>query len=85
MLVRTSIAVLDLLRKRRIELGLPVVSLPLRPASVFLGIGAGMGVLLELIMLPICWQLLNPEQALQRTVARLKPLEQWVARVQSWL
>ena len=73
--VRTPMTVPDLLRQRRIELGLPVVSPPLRPASVFLGIGAGMGALLVLIVLTIYWQLLNREPALQRTLAQLNRLE----------
>ncbi len=83
--VRPLMVVPDLLRQRRIELGLPAGSPPLRPASVFLGIGAGVGALLALIVLIVYWQLLNRERALQQTVARLTPLEQRVAKARSRL
>lgn len=83
--VRTSMAVPDLLRQRRIELGLPAVAPPVKPASLFLGIGVGMGALLVLIVLMVYGQLLNREKALQQTVVRLTPLEQRVARARSRL
>ena len=83
--VRPLMVVPDLLRQRRIELGLPAGSPPLRPASVFLGIGAGVGALLALIVLIVYWQLLNRERALQQTVARLTPLEQRLAKARSRL
>jgi len=83
--VRPLMVVPDLLRQRRIELGLPAGSPPVRPASVFLGIGAGVGALLALIVLIVYWQLLNRERALPRTVARLTPLGQRVAKARSRL
>ena len=76
-------AVPDLLRQRRIELGLPAVSPPLRPVPVILGIGAGIGALFVLIVLTVYWQLINREQALQQMVDRLTPVEQRVAQTQA--
>ena len=78
-------AVPDLLRQRRIELGLPAASPPLRPAWVVLGMGAGIGTVVVLIVLTVYWQLLNREQELQQTLARLTPLEQRVAKAKSRL
>ena len=78
-------AVPDLLRQRRIELGLPAASPPLRPAWVVLGMGAGIGTVVVLIVLTVYWQLLNREQELQQTLARLTPLEQRVAKARSRL
>ena len=43
---RSPMAVPDLLRQPRIELGLPAVSPSLRPVPVVLGIGAGIGAFL---------------------------------------
>ena len=83
--VRPPMAVPDLLRQRRIELGLPPASTPLRPAWVVLGMGAGIGTVVVLIVLIVYWQLLNRERALQQTVARLTPLEQRVAKAKSRL
>ena len=78
-------AVPDLLRQRRIELGLPAASPPLRPAWVVLGMGAGIGAVVVLIVLTVYWQLLNREQELQQTLAQLTPLEQRVAKAKSRL
>ena len=78
-------AVPDLLRQRRIELGLPAASPPLRPAWVVLGMGAGIGAVVVLIVLTVYWQLLNREQELQQMLARLTPLEQRVAKARSRL
>lgn len=80
---RSPMAVPDLLRQRRIELGLPAVSPPLRPVSVVLGIGAGTGALFMLMVLTVYWQLLNREKALQQMVDRLTPVEQQVAQTQA--
>ena len=80
---RSPMAVPDLLRQRRIELGLPAVSPPLRPVPVILGIGAGIGALCVLIVLTVYWQLINREQALQQMVDRLTPVEQRVAQTQA--
>lgn len=80
---RSPMAVPDLLRQRRIELGLPAVSPPLRPVPVILGIGAGIGALFVLIVLTVYWQLINREQALQQMVDRLTPVEQRVAQTQA--
>ena len=85
MAVPSPMAVPDLLRQRRIELGWPAASPPLRPAWVVLGIGAGIGTVVVLIVLIVYWQLLNQERALQQTLARLTPLEQRVAKVRSRL
>ena len=52
---RSPMAVPDLLRQRRIELGLPAVSPPLRPVTVVLGIGAGTGALFVLMVLTVYW------------------------------
>ena len=83
--VRPPMAVPDLLRQRRIELGLPPASTPLRPAWVVLRMGAGIGTVVVVIVLIVYWQLLNRERALQQTVARLTPLEQRVAKARSRL
>ena len=85
MAVPSPMAVPDLLRQRRIELGLPAASPPLRPAWVVLGMGAGIGTVVVLIVLIVYWQLLNRERALQQTVARLTPLEQRLAKARSRL
>ena len=71
--VPPPMAVPDLLRQRRIELGLPPASPPLRPAWVVLGMGAGIGTVVVVIVLIVYWQLLNRERSLQQTVARLTP------------
>ncbi|QNI92906.1 fimbrial assembly family protein [Synechococcus sp. BOUM118] len=78
-------AVPDLLRQRRVELGLTAAPPPLRPAWVVLGMGAGIGTVVVLIVLIVYWQLLNRERALQQTVARLTPLEQRLAKARSRL
>ena len=83
--VRPPMAVPDLLRQRRIELGLPPASPPLRPAWVVLGMGAGIGTVVVVIVLIVYWQVLNRERALQQSVARLTPLEQRVAKARSRL
>ena len=83
--VRPPMAVPDLLRQRRVELGLPAAPPPLRPAWVVLGMGAGLGTVVVLIVLTVYWQLLNRERSLQQTVARLTPLEQRVAKARSRL
>ena len=83
--VRPPMAAPDLLRQRRVELGLPAAPPPLRPAWVVLGMGAGIGTVVVLIVLTVYWQLLNRERALQQTVARLTPLEQRVAKARSRL
>jgi len=83
--VRPPMAVPDLLRQRRVELGLPAAPPPLRPAWVVLGMGAGLGTVVVLIVLIVYWQLLNRERALQQTVARLTPLEQRLAKARSRL
>ena len=83
--VPPPMAVPDLLRQRRIELGLPPASPPLRPAWVVLGMGAGIGTVVVVIVLIVNWQLLNRERTLQQTVARLTPLEQRVAKARSRL
>ena len=57
--VPPPMAVPDLLRQRRIELGLPPASPPLRPAWVVLGMGAGIGTVVVVIVLIVNWQLLN--------------------------
>ena len=85
MAVPSPMAVPDLLRQRRIELGLPAASPPLRPAWVVLGMGAGIGAVVVLIVLTVYWQLLNREQELQQTLAQLTPLEQRVAKAKSRL
>jgi len=83
--VRPPMAVPDLLRQRRVELGLTAAPPPLRPAWVVLGMGAGIGTVVVLIVLIVYWQLLNRERALQQTVARLTPLEQRLAKARSRL
>ena len=83
--VRPPMAVPDLLRQRRVELGLTAAPPPLRPAWVVLGMGAGIGTSVVLIVLIVYWQLLNRERALQQTVARLTPLEQRLAKARSRL
>ena len=85
MAVPSPMAAPDLLRQRRIELGLPAASPPLRPAWVVLGMGAGIGAVVVLIVLTVYWQLLNREQELQQTLAQLTPLEQRVAKAKSRL
>ena len=50
MAIPSPMAVPDLLRQRRIELGLPAASPPLRPAWVVLGMGAGIGAVVVLIV-----------------------------------
>ena len=85
MAVPSPMAVPDLLRQRRIELGLPAASPPLRPAWVVLGMGAGIGAVVVLIVLTVYWQLLNREQELQQTLAQLTPLEHRVAKAKSRL
>ena len=85
MAIPSPMAVPDLLRQRRIELGLPAASPPLRPAWVVLGMGAGIGAVVVLIVLTVYWQLLNREQELQQTLAQLTPLEQRVAKAKSRL
>ena len=68
--VRPPMAVPDLLRQRRVELGLPASPPPLRPALAYVGMASGLGAVLVAVVLLVYWQLLNREQNLQQTLDR---------------
>ena len=81
--VRPPMAVPDLLRQRRVELGLPASPPPLRPALAYVGMASGLGAVLVAAFLLVYWQLLNREQTLQQTLDRSSQIEQRVAMARS--
>ena len=80
---RSSLPVPDLLRQRRVELGLPASPPPLRPALAYVGMVSGLGAVLLAAFLLVYWQLLNREQTLQQTLDRSSQIEQRVAMARS--
>ena len=82
---RTLLPVPDLLRQRRVELGLPASSPPLRPALGYVGMASGIGAILLAAVLIMYWQLLNREQTLQQILNDSSQTEQRVAKAKSRL
>jgi len=80
---RSSLPVPDLLRQRRVDLGLPASPPPLRPALAYVGMASGLGAVLVAAFLLVYWQLLNREQTLQQTLDRSSQIEQRVAMARS--
>ena len=68
--------VFDLLRERRLELGLAPDPQPQRPTRLLLLVGAGSGLLLVVLSLVILPLLAHRERMLQAEVDRLAPVEQ---------
>ena len=75
----------DLLRQRRLEVGLPGAEVPLRPAMSLLITGAGLGGGLVLISVGALFWLQGQERALQNRVAALVPVEQRVNKARQRL
>ena len=61
----------DLLRDRRLELGLPPMPPPLRPARGLVLLGSGVGLLLVLVVAAFQWLAQAREQSLQAHVAEV--------------
>ena len=66
----------DLLRDRRLELGLPPMPPPLRPARGLVLLGSGVGLLLVLVVAAFQWLAQAREQSLQAHVDRMATVEQ---------
>ena len=66
----------DLLRDRRLELGLPPMPPPLRPARGLVLLGSGVGLLLVLVVAVFQWLAQAREQSLQAQVDRMATVEQ---------
>ena len=71
----------DLLRDRRLELGLPPTPPPLRPARGLVLLGSGVGLLLVLVVAAVQWLAQAREQSLQAQVDRVATVEQRVRRM----
>ena len=80
---RSSLPVPDLLRQRRVELGLPASAPPLRPALAYVGMASGLGAVLVALVLLMYWQLLNREKTHQQTLDNSSQIEQRVAMARS--
>ena len=61
----------DLLRDRRLELGLPPTPPPLRPARGLVLLGSGIGLVLVLVVAAFQWLAQAREQSLQAQVDRM--------------
>ena len=73
----------DLLRERRLELGLPVAPKPLRPAQTLLKLGVGSGLVLVGLSLATLPWFSYREGVLQADVDQLAPVEQRVGAAQA--
>ena len=74
----------DLLRDRRLELGLPPTP-PLRPARGLVLLGSGVGLVLVLVVAAFQWLTQAREQMLQAQVDRMATVEQRARRLNSKL
>ena len=75
----------DLLRDRRLELGLPPTPPPLRPARGLVLLGAGIGLVLVLVVASFQWLAQVRERTLQGQVDRMAMVEQRARRLNSKL
>ncbi|MGB4699782.1 MAG: PilN domain-containing protein [Parasynechococcus sp.] len=75
----------DLLRDRRLELGLPPTPPPLRPARGLVLLGSGIGLVLVLVVAAFQWLAQVREQSLQAQVDRMATVEQRARRLNSKL
>ena len=75
----------DLLRDRRLELGLPPTPPPLRPARGLVLLGSGIGLVLVLVVASFQWLAQVRERTLQGQVDRLAMVEQRARRLNSKL
>jgi type IV pilus assembly protein PilN len=75
----------DLLRDRRLELGLPSTPPPLRLARGLVLLGSGVGLVLVLVVAAFQWLAQAREQSLQAQVDRMATVEQRARRLNSKL
>ena len=75
----------DLLRDRRLELGLPPMPPPLRPARGLVLLGSGIGLVLVLVVASFQWLAQVRERTLQGQVDRMATVEQRARRLNSKL
>ena len=75
----------DLLRDRRLELGLPPTPPPLRPARGLVLLGSGIGLVLVLVVASFQWLAQVRERTLQGQVDRMATVEQRARRLNSKL
>ena len=75
----------DLLRDRRLELGLPPTPPPQRPARGLVLLGSGVGLVLVLVVAAFQWLTQAREQSLQAQVDRMATVEQRARRLNSKL
>ena len=75
----------DLLRDRRLELGLPPTPPPLRPARGLVLLGSGIGLVLVLVVASFQWLAQVRERTLQGQVDRMAMVEQRARRLNSKL
>ena len=75
----------DLLRDRRLELGLPPTPPPLRPARGLVLLGSGIGLVLVLVVASFQWLAQVRERTLQGQVDRMATFEQRARRLNSKL
>ena len=75
----------DLLRDRRLELGLPPTPPPLRPARELVLLGSGIGLVLVLVVASFQWLAQVRERTLQGQVDRMATVEQRARRLNSKL
>ena len=75
----------DLLRDRRLELGLPPTPPPLRPARGLVLLGSGIGLVLVLVVAAFQWLAQAREQSLQAQVDRMATVEQRARRLNTKL
>ena len=75
----------DLLRDRRLELGLPPTPPPQRPARGLVLLGSGVGLVLVLVVTAFQWLTQAREQSLQAQVDRMATVEQRARRLNSKL
>jgi type IV pilus assembly protein PilN len=75
----------DLLRDRRLELGLPPTPPPLRPARGLVLLGSGIGLVLVLVVASFQWLAQVRERTLEGHVDRMAMVEQRARRLNSKL
>ena len=75
----------DLLRDRRLELGLPPTPPPLRPARGLVLLGLGVGLVLVVVVAALQWLAQAREQTLQGEVERMATVEQTARRLNAQL
>ena len=75
----------DLLRDRRLELGLPPTPPPLRPARGLVLFGSGVGLVLVVVVAALQWLAQAREQTLQGQVERMATVEQTARRLNAQL